>query len=537
MNGALLLAGLLPLLLAPLGLARRAVWLPVIAPLAVLLPVWLTANGERLELDGILLGLHLHMDATGRGFLLFSAVLWSFAGLYAALTLPRDAYAARFRFFFLSTLSGNLLSIVAADMLTFYFGFAVMGLSAYGMVVHRRSQRARRAARVYLVWTLLGEVALFAAVIGLAGDGGSLSFADLPGRDIPAAVAALLIFAFGIKLALPGLHVWLPLTYMAAPIPAVAVMSGPMISTGLLGWLRFMPPGQVGLANWGEPLMILGAAGVALGTLVGVMQRHPRAVLGYSSIVKMGLITAVFGTAQANAAVATTLVSALSLFALHHLLVKGALFIGVGELERAGARPWVLVGLVGLALALAGAPLSGGAAAKAALSDATVGVDGTPGLVLWCATAGTVLLMARFLWLVTRRRTRPAAGFDAASVVWLLLAFLALWLPFHPAELSGLTDISPPQLVGLLVAAGVWLLSGGRTQPRRGIRPGDVLYLIPRRWLHRRLRNPCARWPAPTGLPDWRHRRTGRRRISLAAAGLLWLVLFVSLLAAVMAPA
>ena len=57
-----------------------------------------------------------------------------------------------------------------------------------------------------------------------------------------------------------------------------------MINAGLLGWLRFLPPGTPGLQSWGEPLMLLGAVGVALGVLVGVAQRDPRAVLGYSSI-------------------------------------------------------------------------------------------------------------------------------------------------------------------------------------------------------------------------------------------------------------
>ncbi len=536
MNTLLLLAWLLPLALAPLGSTRWGTWLPAIAPLTALAVVLLVPVGSQLVLDWVLLGVHLGLDPTGHLFLLFSTMLWLFAGLYAALTLTHDERAGRFRVFFLLAMAGNLLLVLAADMVTFYFGFALMGLATYGLVVHRRSQRARRAGRVYLAWTLVGEVALFSAVILLAGGADSLRFADLAGRELPGAVVALLVFGFGVKLALPGLHVWLPLAYPAAPAVAAAVLSGPMIKAGLLGWLRFLPPGSPGLAGWGELLVVVGTTGVALGVLAGVAQRDPRAVLGYSSIAKMGLITAVFGTALARPEAASGIVAALALFAMHHLLVKGALFLGVGEWERVGNRPWVLTGLGVLALAMAGAPLTGGAAAKTVMSDVLTSAGADLSLLFVCSASGTVLLMARFLWLVARTKSRVTEGFKGASLTWLILAFLALWLPFGPAELSLSSTGLVPLAVGLSMAALVWAATRGRSRPRWGIPPGDILHLIPRRRLHRLLQTRRGWSTGPVFSPDWRPARTNGRAPSLAAAGLLWLSVFVLLLSAVLMP-
>ena len=537
MNDALLiLAWLMPLVLAPLALGAAGRWWPTLATVPALAAALLVPVGTVVEVPWLLLGVQLGLDPTGRPFLLFSAILWLFAGLYGALSPTRDERAGRFRLFFLLAMAGNLLLILAADMLTFYAGFALMGLSAYGLVVQRRSQRARRAGRVFLAWTLVGELALFSAVLLLAAGAETLRFADLAGRELPGAAVALLLLGFGVKLALPGLHVWLPLVYPAAPPVAAAVLSGPMINAGLLGWLRFLPPGAPGLAAWGEPLVAVGVVGVVLGVAVGVTQRDPRALLGYSSIAKMGLITAVFGTALARPEAAPVVVAALVVFAMHHLLVKGALFLGLGEWERAGNRSWVIAGLGLLALAMAGAPLTAGALAKTALGDALAGVGADLGLLILLSATGTALLMARLMWLVTRTRSRQTADGRSASLSWLVLAFLALWLPFHPAALTLSGDGLVPLGIGLALAGLAWAMTRGRVRPWRGIPPGDVLYLIPLRPLRRRLRIGHGRLPARVFSPTWRRSPAGERAPPLAVAGLLWLSILVSLLSLVLMP-
>ena len=478
MNGLLLtLAWSAPLLMLAFARGRFVVALMPLAALPALLAAMLVPVGTTVELPWLLLGLTLQLDALSETFLVFSAVMWLFAGLYASLTMGGDPRLGRFGVFFLLACAGNLLLIVAADIIAFYLGFALMGLAATGLIAHRRSQHVRRAARIYLAWTLVGEMALFSAVVLLAQGMDSLRFSDLA-ATIPDAAVALLLLGFGIKLALPGLHVWLPLAYPAAPAAAAAVLSGPMISAGVLGWIRFLPPGNLSGSGWGESLIVIGVVGTALGVLAGLLQRDPRSVLAYSSIAKMGLVTGVFGIALTQPHAATGITAALVVFTMHHLMLKGTLFLGIGEWQRNGGRPWLIATLGILMLALIGAPFTSGAGAKLLLSEATTGTGFDLALLFGFSTLGTLFLMARILWLIRLRPSTVASGPDPASLVWLALAALAILLPLMQTPLPWSSSGLGPIAAGLGITA-VYVFGRRRvsfTSPT--VPPGDLLYLI-----------------------------------------------------------
>ena len=74
-------------------------------------------------------------------------------------------------------------------------------------------------------------------------------------------------------------------------------MSGTMIKAALIGWLRFLPLGQEALYDWGNLLFALGAITVLYAIPVGLVQTNPKVVLAYSSVGKMGLMTAILGLA------------------------------------------------------------------------------------------------------------------------------------------------------------------------------------------------------------------------------------------------
>jgi len=531
-NVLLMLTPVLPLILVPVLLSSsKRWWLLPVATLPALATAIFVPVGSELQLPWLLLGVHLALDATGQLFLLFSALIWLAAGVHAASPKIGADGRCGFGVSFLMAMAGNLLLLLAADMVTFYLGFALMGLSTYGMLIHRQSQRARQAGRVYLVFTLAGEIALFAGMLVMVGGTDSLLFVDLAGRELPATAVGLLLLGFGIKVALPGLHGWLPLAYTAAPIAATAVLSGPMMKAGLLGWLRFLPPEAGGLQTWAPVLMVIGVAGVALGTLLGVVQRNPRTVLAYSSVAKMGLMSALFGVVMAGMANAKAIAAALVLFAVHHLLVKSALFLGVGEWERRGARPWVLVGLGILALAMIGLPLTGGAAAKLALSNA---LAGEMGAMLALSAIGTTLLMARFMYLLTRSPARQTCGSNAASAAWIGVIPLALWGPFSPDQLAIDTAGMAVLAAGLGIAAITWVMV------RRW--PSLAIPLIPRGLgsrLCRSLRTAARgvpRWHMQFELPALSMARPaaepGPQEASLIGAGLRWLSVLMLLLIA-----
>lgn len=502
-----------PLFLAALvpWLGRFSLRLLPWAPLPALLLLVVPTPG--VELNWLLLGSRLGLDPVGRVFLLFGNLLWTCAGAYAIGYLRSDAAAGRFCLWWLLALAGYQLAVLAQDPISFYFGFTLMSLAAYGLVVHRGDAAALRAGRVYLVLTLLGEVAVLAGImLGFAHGGGE----------------GLLLLGLAVKAGLMPLHVWLPLAHPAAPAPASAVLSGVMIKVGLLGWLRVVAPGGDAWPEAGAVLLVAGLVSAYGGVLLGLTQREPKSVLAYSSISQMGMIAAVTGAALQDPVAGAALLPALLLYALHHGLAKGALFMGVAL--RGGVLYWS--GMLLAALALAGAPFTSGALAKVAVK-AGLGAGWLP-MALSVAATGTTLLLGRLLLLL---RTSPAVvggGLQRASFAATVLAsqLLAWWAaPGLAGKLTapaGLWQAAWPVLLGLVLLAGLRL-----RQPMT-LAAGDMVVVLERvaaltvaggRRLGERLaalRAPQWRLPAPPARWERRLQRwSGGSGAVLAVLGLL----------------
>ena len=275
---------------------RLAPWMALPAlVLAVFVP-----EDTLLRLPGLLLGTQLGLaDETGRLFLLFTALLWWLAGMYAQSYLSDPSGRKRFFIYYLLSMTGNFGLILAQDVASFYLFFTLMSFASYGLVIHERSIAALRAGRIYIILVLIGEVMLFAAMVMATASAGSNGFDDIRKALVQAESRDLIIFlaliGFGIKAGVLGLHVWLPLAHPVAPTPASAVLSGAMIKAGLLGWLRLLPLGEVAFLSWGDAFIALGLATAFYGVLIGLTQRDPKTLLAYSSISQMGILTTAVG--------------------------------------------------------------------------------------------------------------------------------------------------------------------------------------------------------------------------------------------------
>ncbi len=483
MSGLLILTWLVPLAGAALAVSARLWWIPAIAALPALAAAALAPLEQSVEIPWLLLGTVLGLDETARIFLAFTSVLWVAAGIYAAESMREGPHAARFRVFFLLAMAGNLWLIVAQDLASFYLGFSLMGLASYGLVVHQGDRFALRAGKVYLVMTILGELALFAALVMIAHHTGSLApdRAALVGLDD--LTIGLLILGLAIKAGVVPVHVWLPLAHPAAPVPASAVLSGAMIKVALLGWLRFLPVGQETLTDWGSLLVFVGLTSLFFAIPIGLVQSNPKVILAYSSVGKMGLMVLTLGLILQEPTLAPVGILALSLYAAHHALVKGGLFLGVGLRHHAATQWLVLGGIVVLALSLAGVPPSSGAVAKYGIKPALVSHDWA-----WLMTAvtlsttGTALLMARFLWVIWRTEPHPAPGYVSGGVAWGALVLLTLLFPAvlgtPSAWLSNGWPIGAAVALTLPVALVAWHKPNLLRPVVDLVRPGDLLALI-----------------------------------------------------------
>lgn len=474
-------------------------WLPAIGALPALIAALGVPLGSELALPWLFLDTHLGLDPLSRIYLLFSALLWLVAGIYTVATAAGSERAERFAALFLIAMGGNFWLIVGQDLLSFYAGFAVMGLAAYGLVIHNGTPAALRAGKVYLMMTLAGEVMLFAALVLIRQHAET----TLPTPDdlvgLPAVVLALLLFGLGIKAGLVPLHLWLPLAHPAAPVPASAVLSGAMIKVALLGWMRFLPVGIEALPQWGSALALAGLLTLFYALPVGLVQRDPKVILAYSSISKMGLMSLLLGLILMAPALAPVGVMAIAFYAAQHALVKGGLFLSVGLRKHAPWQPWVLGGTLFLALALAGAPLTSGAVAKYGIKPLLDGAEWTwIGAVVSLAAVGTMLLMARLMTVIAATGHQREPGWRWPLAAWTVLLGLALLFPFGFARAGPWLTNAALLLVALLILglAGltIWLRPGRLGLLIGLIPPGDLLALAP--WvqaLQRRIQRHVSR--------------------------------------------
>jgi len=489
--GALLFASLaVPLAMLVACVSRRArdrmPSLLALAPAPALVAALLASAGATLVLPEPPFRMTLALDVPGAMLLGVAALLWIVAGAYASTYLRDDPNAGRFAEWWLLTLTGNLGVFIAADLVSFYLTFSVVSLAAYGLIVHDGMPASRRAGIIYVALAVLGEAFLLMAFVFMAQatPNGSLLIRDavaaLPVSPWRAAALALLILGFGLKIGLAPAHVWMPLAYTAAPIPAAAVLSGAAVKAGVIGFIRFLPLGTA-MPGWGEALAAAGIFSAFYGVLVGITQENPKTILAYSSVSQMGLVAAALGMGLAAGDSGAGWGASFS--AAHHVLVKGALFLAIGVSAAAGPRLWPMLPAAVLALGLGGLPFSGGMLAKLAVK-AQLG-DGIVGTLTTLSAVGSTLLMLNFLRRLVQTTPRDPATAEPTGLVrpWLIMAFAAVAVPWvlYPASGSGtLLDVLAPEtlwaalwpvLIGGVLAVGLW--RWGHRLPR--VPEGDVV--------------------------------------------------------------
>ncbi|WAC29298.1 complex I subunit 5 family protein [Ancylobacter sp. SL191] len=468
---------------------RRVFDLLPLAPLPALVAALIAPDGSWV-LAPAPMRLVLALDAPGAVLLGGAALLWAAAGLYARAYMAPDPTRISFAVWWLLTLAGSLGVFIVADMTSFYLMFSLVSLAAYGLVAHEGTPRAESASLTYMALAVLGEAFLLLGFVLLAtaGPTGNPLIADavasLPTSPWRDATLVLLILGFGLKMGLVPLHVWMPLAHPIAPMPASAVLSGIIVKAGVIGLIRFLPFDQPA-ADWGTGLIVLGLFTACYGVAIGITQSHPKTVLAYSTVSQMGLIAAIIGAGlELGDAGVSRLVA---YYALHHMLVKGALFMGVGVMAATGARHRTLaLGVMAvMALSLAGLPLTSGALAKYA-AKGPLG-DGLAGTLAALSAAGSALLMLHFLRLVAKDppvRADAVAGWGLLAP-WLATAaasLLAGWMLFAPVTgdapesalaPAALWDATWPLLLGALLAFG--LARSGIRLPK--IPEGDIAVL------------------------------------------------------------
>ncbi len=320
-----------------------------------------------LRLDG--LSLMFALLITGIGLLI---VLY--AHFYLGVDDPVGKFYSTLMLFMAAmlgiVLSDNLLLLVVFWELTSISSFLLVGFWK-----HRADARA--GARMALAITGGGGLALLGGFVLLGQIAGTYELSQMLGQGAriqadpryPAALILILVGCFTKSAQFP-FHFWLPQA-MAAPTPVSAYLhSATMVKAGLFLLARLTP--VIG----GTDLFIgivttTGLVTVAFAAFIAIFKHDLKALLAYSTISHLGLVTFLIGLGSPLAAVAAIF------HILNHASFKAALFMLAGIVDHeTGTRdmrqlgglwqlmPWTATLAMVAAAAMAGVPLFNGFISK-----------------------------------------------------------------------------------------------------------------------------------------------------------------------------
>ncbi len=325
--------------------------------------------------------------------------------------------------------------------LTLIPSFLLITLYGYGDRVH--------VGLLYLVWTHAGA-ALFLLSILLIGFTSGIFDIYVPGLGyvvniervlgpVVAIVAfVLLVVGLAVKMALFGLHMWLPYAHAEAPTPISALLSPLLIGLGAYGLFRIATTYFPHLWHQASPYLVLWAfITMAYGGLMALTQDDVKRFLAYSSISQMGYLLL---------GLATTTTAGLSGALLHymsHAFGKAVLFAVAGILiVVAHTRSLHELGGIASKLPYAAAAalagflyLTGVPPALGLLSEYLI----ARGLAVWASTYGFWTFIASL------------AGFMIAITVSTLYSFVGfkrMFLSKPGPAYNKIKEVEPSSMIG-----------------------------------------------------------------------------------------
>ncbi len=450
-------------------------------------------------------GLHLRLDPLAAVFLLIVDLGAAAASLYAIGHAAHEPEPGRVLPFYPAFLAAMNLVMLADDAYGFLFGWEVMSLASWALVMaHHRDAGTARAGYIYIVMASLGTLALIGAFGVLATGADSFDFALMrrthPGIVQGGIALGLVLIGAGSKAGLAPLHVWLPLAHPAAPSHVSALMSGVMTKVAIYGFIRVVFD-LLGPAQWwwAMPILLLGGITAALGVLHALMEKDIKRLLACSTIENIGVIFLALGLALAFRANAMPTAAALALtaglfHAFNHMLFKSVLFFGAGavlgatglrDIERLGGlihrMPVSSAAVLVACMAIAALPPLNGFASEWLLFQAIFVSPALPqwGLKLMVPAVGTLLALAAALVaacfvrafgiLYLGRPRGPEAEAARETDRFSLAAMLAL------CALCVLAGVLPGVVIDALAPA-VRSIAGGRMPSQTG---GAWLSVLP----------------------------------------------------------
>ncbi|GAB4261741.1 MAG: monovalent cation/H+ antiporter subunit A [Pararhodobacter sp.] len=439
------------------------------------------------------LGLNVNFMLDGLGFL-FALLILGIGLLiiaYARFYLSKSDPMGNF-YTYLLLFQGAMVGIVLSDnILLLLIFWELTSLSSFLLIGYwRHLPEGRQGARMALAVTGMGGLAMIGGMLILGQIAGSydihviLTQAEaIRAHDLYVPALVLILLGAFTKSAQFPFHFWLPHA-MAAPTPVSAYLhSATMVKAGLFLMARLWPA-LSGTPEWFWLVAGAGLITMVLGAVIALFKDDLKALLAFSTVSHLGLITMLLGLGTESAAKAAVF------HVINHATFKAALFMTAGIVDHeAHTRNIRLLGglrslmpvtfVIGTiaALSMAGIPPLNGFLSKELMLEAAHDT-GTWFTVL--ATLGAVFSVAYSLRFVVHtflgpvRSDYPHHPHDPGFGMWGAPAFLTV--------LVVLIGVFPQTLVGPLVETVASAVTGETQHVHlylwHGVTPALIMSII-----------------------------------------------------------
>lgn len=395
-------------------------------------------------------GLSFSFFLDGLGFLFAALILvvGLLIILYARFYLNCDDPVGTF-YSYLLLFQGAMLGIVLSDNIFLLVVFwELTSLSSFLLIGYWRAlPEARQGARMALVVTGGGGLLLLGGMALLGTIAGSYELTSIlqKGNEIKASplfLPALILILGGAftKSAQFPFHFWLPRA-MAAPTPVSAYLhSATMVKAGVFLLARLWPV-LAGTEPFFLVVSLTGLVTFLVGGWIALFKDDLKAILAYSTVSHLGIMTMLLGFGTPMAAVAA------AFHIINHAAFKAALFLGAGivdhetgtrDIRRLGGLLTIMPVTATLSLiataSMAGIPLFNGYVSKEMMLEQAwqTSYAGLGWLFPIGAGLGSLISVlyalryGRDAFLGLARRDYPEPPHDPSWGMWLPMALLCL---------------------------------------------------------------------------------------------------------------
>lgn len=328
--------------------------------------------------------LQLSADPFGVFFALIASGLWILTSFYSIGYMRGHDEKKQTRYFasFAICLSSTIGIAFSGNLLTFIIFYEMLTLATYPLVIHNETEKAIRAGRKYLAYTLTAGLLLIAAAGITYNLTGTLDFQPggiFQGVDLTGTMAVSLFLLFlggvGVKAGIMPIHSWLP-SAMAAPTPVSALLHAvAVVKSGVFAIIRVVGYvlGPDVMADFGlnEILILIAGTTIILASLLAFAQDNLKRRLAYSTVGHLSYI--VLGAALLTPLGLTGSILHISTHATMKITLffcAGAIYVNlhkenISQLNGiASVMPWTMAAFTIGSMGLAGIPPISGFVSK-----------------------------------------------------------------------------------------------------------------------------------------------------------------------------